>query len=144
MSINDLLGSVPKLTRLRILLADDEEVHRMLIGDRLRNAGYEVDEAVDGYDALEKLTKFPYAAAVMDTQMPGLYGYEVCALIREQPLGVDLAIVGVTGNKRRPDFKTKWAQADSDGLLDKSEVTFGPDVLSPQIYSAIQRRRRIY
>ncbi|MDL4842898.1 response regulator transcription factor [Aquibacillus rhizosphaerae] len=61
----------------KILVADDEEVLRMLITDTLEDEGHEVVEAVDGQDALLHINKDIFDLVILDYMMPGLTGIEV-------------------------------------------------------------------
>lgn len=61
----------------RILVADDEEILRMLICDSLEDLGFQIDEAEDGADALEKVSATAYDLLILDYMMPQLTGIEV-------------------------------------------------------------------
>lgn len=61
----------------RILVADDEEILRMLICDSLEDLGFDIDEAEDGADALEKVSATAYDLLILDYMMPQLTGLEV-------------------------------------------------------------------
>lgn len=83
-----------------LLLADDEAVVRQVTGDVLRSLGYEVVEAVDGIDALEKFSKAPqsFTMAILDLVMPRQDGYATyLALRRVRP---DLPVVFISGYSR--------------------------------------------
>ncbi|MFA9423532.1 MAG: response regulator transcription factor [Sedimentibacter sp.] len=68
----------------KILIADDEMRMRVLISDFLINEGYEIIEAADGNEALEKFTKEPTIhLVILDIMMPYLTGWEVCEEIRK-------------------------------------------------------------
>lgn len=67
----------------RILLADDEEVLRMLIVDTLEEEGYHIDEAEDGIAALKLFEQNEYDLMIIDYMMPGLTGLEVVERIKE-------------------------------------------------------------
>ncbi|MEM8861768.1 MAG: response regulator [Chloroflexota bacterium] len=67
-----------------ILIVDDEPMARTLLRLMLVRSGYEVIEAVDGYDALEKLRTILPDLVVLDVMMPGLNGYDVCVTIRDE------------------------------------------------------------
>ena len=68
----------------KILLVDDDASLRKLFGFVLRKNGFEVDEAVDGLDAIKRITDFPgYALIVLDVMMPLLDGVRVLSKIRE-------------------------------------------------------------
>jgi CheY-like chemotaxis protein len=67
----------------RILVADDEEVLRMLITDTLEDEGHHIDSAVDGRDALQKLQTAVYDLVILDNMMPGMTGIEVAHALSE-------------------------------------------------------------
>ncbi|QFF97459.1 response regulator [Psychrobacillus glaciei] len=66
----------------QILLAEDEEVLRMLIVDTLEDENYKVDEAVDGGDAMDFLQNNHYDLVILDYMMPVYTGLEVVEKIR--------------------------------------------------------------
>lgn len=65
-----------------ILVVDDDEVIRLLLHQFLEGVGYSVVEAVDGYQALEKVTGSSFDLVIMDIAMPGIDGPGVCEQIR--------------------------------------------------------------
>lgn len=67
-----------------ILIVDDEEPMRELLKVHLLGAGYQVDEAKDGMEALDKLKKSSnYSALIVDWMMPFMDGIELTRRIRE-------------------------------------------------------------
>lgn len=79
-----------------ILLADDDHTARLLMRAALRKAGYEVILARDGADALRLFSQHRFDMVMLDIDMPGLTGHEVCANLRAQA-GQWLPILMVTG-----------------------------------------------
>lgn len=67
----------------KILIADDEAEIRDVLHLYLEKDGYEVVEACDGVDAMEKIKKEKPDLAILDIMMPGLDGYRVLRNIRE-------------------------------------------------------------
>jgi diguanylate cyclase (GGDEF)-like protein len=68
---------------MRILIADDDAISRRMMGMMLRQMGYEVDSAVNGRDALDKLLNADGPRlALLDWVMPEMDGPEVCRRIR--------------------------------------------------------------
>ncbi|HEX8617526.1 MAG TPA: response regulator [Thermoanaerobaculia bacterium] len=63
----------------RVLVVDDEAAIRALVAKIVERAGYPVDTARDGAEAIEKLSNTRYAVLVLDLMMPNVDGY---ALIR--------------------------------------------------------------
>lgn len=68
----------------RILVVDDEESLRLSLKFKLKSAGFDVDVAVDGEDALEKLKAKPADAVLLDINMPRMSGIETLTIIRQQ------------------------------------------------------------
>lgn len=72
----------------RVLLIEDEDALRLFIGDSLRSEGYEVEDAADGLQGLERATLpvSPDSASldviILDVMLPGKDGFEVCRGIR--------------------------------------------------------------
>ena len=62
---------------IRILLAEDDEIMRITLYDRLKSKGWKVDQAADGKEALDKLKKQKYHLVISDIRMPGLDGIEL-------------------------------------------------------------------
>ena len=80
----------------RILVVDDDAATLMLMRVALLNAGFEVETAVDGEDALEKFRQHPSDLVLLDVDMPGRSGHEICTALRAE-VGELLPIVMVTG-----------------------------------------------
>ncbi|VTR92561.1 signal transduction histidine kinase : CheA signal transduction histidine kinase OS=Anaeromyxobacter sp. (strain Fw109-5) GN=Anae109_2367 PE=4 SV=1: Hpt: HATPase_c: CheW: Response_reg [Gemmata massiliana] len=69
-----------------VLVVDDSLTSRMLEQSILETAGYRVDLAVSGEDALEKAKQKPYALFVVDVEMPGMNGFELLERFRADPV----------------------------------------------------------
>ena len=67
----------------RLLLVEDEAVLRGLVAQFLRSAGFEVVEACDGPDGVDRFDgDGPFDLALVDLNLPGFSGVEVCRRIR--------------------------------------------------------------
>ena len=66
----------------RILLVDDEQSIQALLSYPLRKDGYEVVQATDGHQALERFGEGAFDLVVLDVMMPRLDGLEVCRRLR--------------------------------------------------------------
>src|SRR5688500_17194584 len=66
----------------RILLVDDEQSVQTLLSFPLRKEGYEVVQAVDGREALDRFAEQPFDLVVLDVMLPQLDGLEVCRRLR--------------------------------------------------------------
>ena len=71
----------------RVLIVDDDADVRDVIADALRLAPgeYEVETACDGLDAGMKLERFGPQVVILDVNMPGMDGLEMCERIRNRP-----------------------------------------------------------
>jgi DNA-binding response OmpR family regulator len=66
----------------RILVVEDELAMRSGLKDNLEIEGYEVEEAGDGKEGLEKIKDGRYNLIILDVMMPGLSGFDVCKKAR--------------------------------------------------------------
>lgn len=80
----------------RILLADDDATVRLLMQAALEKAGFDVTVACDGIEAIRLFEKAPIDMVMLDVEMPGMDGYQVCSYLREKT-GDELPIMMVTG-----------------------------------------------
>lgn len=65
---------------MRLLVVEDEPVLARHICDGLRDAGFAVDVALDGRSALDKLDAIAYDVLVLDRDLPGVHGDDVCRI----------------------------------------------------------------
>ncbi len=70
---------------VKVLVIDDSNTIRRSAELYLRQAGYEVILAEDGFDALSKITDHQPQVIFVDIMMPRLDGYQTCALIKQNP-----------------------------------------------------------
>lgn len=74
----------------KILIAEDNETNMKLMFDVLTAKGYEVEKALDGEEALEKLSQNSYDLLILDIQMPKKSGYDV---LKEMKNNIKVLIV---------------------------------------------------
>jgi PAS domain S-box-containing protein len=84
-------------SRLKIMIADDNEDAAESIGMLLALAGHEVQTAHSGEDALALAQQFRPDAALLDIGMPDLNGYEVARRLRQEAWGKELRLIALTG-----------------------------------------------
>jgi len=71
---------------VKVLIIDDSNTIRRSAELFLRQAGYEVILAEDGFDALSKISDHQPSIIFVDVMMPRLDGYQTCALIKQNPV----------------------------------------------------------
>lgn len=105
------------LENKKVLVVDDIELNRVLVGLMLRNVNMQVMEAVNGQDALEILSKSQpgeYSVVLMDIMMPVMDGYTATAEIRKNPRKdiSTIPVLAVTANA----FEYYKKQAEDYGM----------------------------
>jgi CheY-like chemotaxis protein len=81
-----------------ILVVDDFDDNRLLYVQTIAEAGYAVDEATNGQEALEKIGSKRPAVIIMDLSMPVVDGWEATRRIKADPRTADIVIIAVTGH----------------------------------------------
>jgi len=106
----------------RVLLAEDNEVNRLVASRMLGKLGCEVDTAGDGRQAVEAWRRGGYDLILMDCQMPVLDGYEAAREIRGSEVdGQRIPIVALTAHAMKDD-DLKCTAAGMDAHLTKPVV----------------------
>src|SRR5499426_2886602 len=116
----------------RILIVDDEPQIRRIMRETLTTAGYEVDDARNGMEGLEKLREFHPDLVLLDINMPEMGGVEVCKTIRRDS---NIAIIMLTVRKSEAD-KVAALDAGADDFVTKPFST--PELLA-RVRAALRR-----
>ena len=97
-----------------IMVVEDNMDHRSILKRMLERENYQVIDAEDGNEALEKLTEVKPDLILMDIMMPGLDGWETSRRIKESELTKDIPIVmfSVVAFKNAKEKSIKFAYAD--------------------------------
>ncbi|NTV65297.1 MAG: response regulator [Oscillochloris sp.] len=99
----------------KILVVDDSKLVTDIVKLRLEMFGFQVRLAHSGEDALAAIASEVPDLMVLDVQMPGIDGYEVCRRLRDDPLLDDLRIIMLTSS----DDKHAAFEAGVDDYLNK-------------------------
>lgn len=100
----------------RILLADDNEVNRMVASHQLGVLGYRFLTVEDGQQAVAAFSRERFDAVLMDCRMPVMDGYEATRRLRLHAHGSDVPIIAVTASALKEDVELCLAAGMSDYL----------------------------
>ena len=118
----------------KILVVDDDPSIRELVRVFLRNEGFDVDEAVDGQEALAQLEQTKADLMILDIMMPNLDGWELCRHVR-QMYDIPLLMLTALGESGQ---KLKGFQLGTDDYLVKP---FDPLELVARVKALLKRYR---
>lgn len=76
-----------------VIVCDDDAGIRTVVGENLRQHGYQILEAVDGEHAVELAMKNPVEAILLDLYMPGLTGWETLKRLKDTPSTANIPVV---------------------------------------------------
>ena len=103
---------------IKVLVIDDSNTIRRSAEIFLRQAGFEVILADDGFDALAKISDHQPQVIFVDIMMPRLDGYQTCALIKQNPLLKSIPVIMLSSKDGVFD-RARGRLAGSDRYLTK-------------------------
>lgn len=107
-----------KPSPLCVLVVDDNQVNREIVGAILRNRGHVVEFAQDGERAVERCLCKPFDVVLMDVQMPGMDGLQATRRIRAEGVNSATRIIAMTAGGYESD-RVDCMEAGMDGYLGK-------------------------
>ena len=102
----------------KILIVDDDESIRDVLGELLQREGYELAFAQDGEECLEVYERFHPDVVLLDVVMPRKNGFEVCRILKHRPESRLVPVVLVTGLSQIED-RVRGLESGADDLLIK-------------------------
>lgn len=108
-------------TQRRILLVEDDQLNQKVAAGMLTHHGYAVDDAMDGHIAIEMACSNRYDLILLDCQLPGVDGFEVCRIIRQwerQQQILPVPIIAMTACAMKGD-RERCLAAGMDDYLSK-------------------------
>jgi two-component system NtrC family sensor kinase len=133
-----LNASASDFRQTRILTIDDSPTYLAHVSAELRNQGYEVESAVSGMDGLDVLRNQNFDCVLVDLEMPGMDGIEVCRRVVSARHASDnpVAVIIVTTSANTHDM-TRGLEAGADDFVSKSNDL---SVLRARIQALMRRR----
>src|SRR6476661_10888030 len=116
----------------RVLVVDDETAIREAIRMTLEYEGYKIEEARSGQEGIDKATKVPYDAILLDIKMPVLDGIEVLENLKEQRVPTPVVMVSGHG-----DISTA-VECTKRGAFDFLEKPLNRDKLLLSVRNAVR------
>lgn len=118
-----------------ILVAHDSDVVRKMVAELLIVAGFRVDTAADGVDALKKATENKPQGMVLDVGLPGIYGFELCERLKGNPETQSIKIVLLSSVYDMRRYKrTPTNLYGADDYIEKHHI---PDFLLTKLRNLI-------
>ena len=123
------------MSKVRVLVVDDEERLRKLVRDFLIKEDYEVLEAYDGQEALEVFEEHPDIALILlDVMMPRLNGFDTLKEIRKKS---DVPVIMLTAKSEEEDELNGFAL----GVDEYISKPFSPKVLVARVNAVLRRTK---
>ena len=129
------LKSVKKQSGRRVLIVDDEPSMRLLCSINLEMAGFDVTEAADGAEALERAKNDGFDLVLLDVMMPGIGGHEVLRRLSESERTRALPVVFLTARTDRDDLRAGYEL----GAVDYVTKPFDPIALAARVEEILGR-----
>jgi len=126
------------MRKQKILIIDDEPDIRDVLKITLESEGFDVFEAKDGVEGLEKVHRSSPDLVILDYKMPKMDGHEVCQILKKDILLRHMPIIMLTGKGETQD-KIKGINAGADDYLVKP---FEPQELVARIKMIVRRSTR--
>jgi CheY-like chemotaxis protein len=130
-------SKVHDMPALKVLIADDNAVNRMVLSRLLEKHRHEVISVINGKEAVEFVAGHDVDVVLMDIQMPVLDGEAALAQIRQlDPVKKDVPVIAVTANVSKQESERLLA-VGFDGYFGKP---FDFDELLQSLHSAIRTK----
>jgi diguanylate cyclase (GGDEF)-like protein len=124
-NIDDEQDAIP--VRGRVAVVEDGEATRYFLLRSLRGQGYTVKGIEDGPSAIPLLRTFQPEVILLDVTLPGLSGFDVCKIIRHDPLLRSATVIILTARASVEDRMAGWSAGADDYLIKPCEM---PEVLA--------------
>jgi len=118
----------------KILIIEDEKSIQRMIAYDLKQLGYEVEDALDGFEGYKKASTFHYDVILLDLMLPNMNGMDICKKLRDE--GNDSYIIMLTA----VDDEFNKIQGFDAGADDYVTKPFSPRELTARIRAGLRRQ----
>jgi two-component system phosphate regulon response regulator PhoB len=126
---------MPGATKPTVLVVEDEAALATMLRYNLVKQGFKVDEAVDGQEALTRISEAQPDIVLLDWMLPVMSGIEVCRQIRRRPQTRDLPVIMVTARTEDQDA-VRGLNTGADDYITKP---FSMDALLARMRALLRR-----
>lgn len=121
--ISELLGE-NLAAKPYVLVVDDEQNYLKLLEFNLNQAGFDVDTASDGQEAIEKIKNRKPACILLDGLLPKVHGFEVCRRLKssEESKNIPVIIMTAVYKKLRYKYEVKGEYGADDFITKPFDV----------------------
>jgi CheY-like chemotaxis protein len=113
-----------------VLIIDDDAAFTLLAGETIQQAGFDVSIASNSREALAAFDACRPDLALLDVELPGSNGFDLCATLRAMSPGIDVPIVMVTGHDDTASIAQAYRVGATDSLIPPSS---GARVILPSL-----------
>jgi two-component system OmpR family response regulator len=118
-----------------VLVVDDDEGERAVLAAALRSGGIDVLEARDAAEAVDIVEQERCALALVEINLPGVCGYELCRRLRADPARA-IPVIFVSGERTEPYDRVAGLLLGADDYVTKP---FEPDELVARVRAVLRR-----
>lgn len=126
-----------KASGLKVLMADDNVLNQDAFRELMKNAGMEIELAVNGNEALEKARMSNYDLILLDTLMPIMNGEEALAAMKKENLCQNIPVIALGGETPEEVLEKYMAM----GFSGYAQKPFKPKVLAETLKSVLITRK---
>jgi len=120
---------------MNVLIVDDRDTNRIILGELLRGAGFQTCEAVDGEDAIAQLRKKKFPLVLMDVHMPGMNGIQATSIIRQDTALRDTVVIAISASVF-PDQERKIRETGFDDFI-------GKPLMAKELFTKIEKHCQV-
>jgi class 3 adenylate cyclase len=132
-------GAMANVPGASVLVADDNEINRELLGRLLRKSGHSVVLTADGRSALALLESQPFDLVLLDVMMPGLNGLQVLETLKADESLRHLPVIMISALDET-DSVAACIRIGADDYLRKP---FNPILLNARVCACLEKRRLV-
>ena len=121
-----------------ILVVDDDVIVRLMVRETLEEAGFRVEEAEDGEQALSAVKRLRPELVLLDVMMPGMDGYEVCTELKADEKTKDIPVIFLSAK----DTDSDVVKGFELGAVDYITKPISREILRVRVHAQTMLKRQ--